>query len=115
MIDLTFSKGKKSEAARSKPVASAMQKITSTIADRIAQCRGYVVPSLSMSVPMHPLGAKSSSPLEGLATMKSDKLDSAAKVVPMPIPLDVETSLPAKKEKTIYVGSCEKSTKLIYG
>ncbi|KAM2908009.1 hypothetical protein COP2_047568 [Malus domestica] len=43
--------------------------------------------------------------------MKSDKVDSAAKVVPRPIPYAAETDSPAGNEETARVGNCEKSTK----
>ena len=45
--------------------------------------------------------------------MKSNKVDFAAKVAPMHIPLAAEIGSPAEKEKTAYMGSCEKSTKLV--
>ncbi|KAM2335892.1 hypothetical protein ACFXTH_013261 [Malus domestica] len=45
VIDLTSSNGKKNEGARSEPMTSTMPKIGSTIADRIVQRRGYVMPS----------------------------------------------------------------------
>ena len=75
VIDLTFSKGTKNEAARSEHVAH----------------------------------------LERFAIMKSDKVDSAAKVASRPIPYVVETNSPAGNEETAHVGSCEKSIKLAYG
>ncbi|KAB2600204.1 hypothetical protein D8674_010475 [Pyrus ussuriensis x Pyrus communis] len=85
VIDLTFSKGKNDRVARSKLVMPAMPKVTSTIANRIAQHRGFIVPSLRKFMPRRPLGAKFGSPMERLATMKSDKVDSVAKVVPKPL------------------------------
>ncbi|KAM1137549.1 hypothetical protein FF1_035497 [Malus domestica] len=86
VIDLTFSKGTKNEAARSEHVASAMSRMASTIADRIVRHKGLVMPLVPNFVPRRLLGAKSSSPLERLAIMKSDKVDSTAKVAPRPIP-----------------------------
>ncbi|KAM2993293.1 hypothetical protein FF2_045413 [Malus domestica] len=76
VIDLTFSKGTKNEAARSEHVAPAMSRMA-----------------------------------KRLAIMKSDKVDSAAKVAPRPIPYVAETDSPAGNEETAHVGSCEKSTK----
>ncbi|KAM1630471.1 hypothetical protein EV2_018930 [Malus domestica] len=43
-INLAFFKGKKDKTARSEPVTIAMPKVASTIADRIAQRKGSVVP-----------------------------------------------------------------------
>ncbi|KAM1218842.1 hypothetical protein ACFX2G_046991 [Malus domestica] len=76
VIDLTFSKGTKNEAARSEHVAPAMSRMA-----------------------------------KRLAIMKSDKVDSAAKVALRPIPYVAETDSPAGNEETAHVGSCEKSTK----
>ncbi|KAM2816178.1 hypothetical protein COP1_040446 [Malus domestica] len=106
---------KKDEANRYELVAPAMPKIASTIANRIAQHRGFVVPPMSKSMLRRPLGAKSGSPLKRLATMKSDKVDSTAKVAPRPIPLAAKTSSPTEKEETTQVDSCEKSTKPVFG
>ena len=53
------------------------------------------MPSVPKFMPRRPSGAKFGSPLERLATMKSDKVDST------------------EKEETARVGSCEKSTKLV--
>ncbi|MBT0984611.1 hypothetical protein KJ032_26655, partial [Salmonella enterica subsp. enterica serovar Typhimurium] len=66
----------------------------STIANRIAQRKGSVVPPVSNYVPRRLLGAKSGSPLERLAIMKSDKVDSAAKVAPKPAPFAAEIDSP---------------------
>ncbi|KAM1602469.1 hypothetical protein PS1_029637 [Malus domestica] len=94
VIDLTFSKGTKNEATRSEHVAPAMSRMASTIADRIVRHKGLVMPLVPNFVPKRLLGAKSGSPLERLAIMKSDKVDSAAKVVPRPIPYAAETNSP---------------------
>ena len=88
-------------------------KMANTIADRIAQCRGFVVPLVPKFMPKRLSGAKFSSPLERLATMKSDKVDFAAKEGPKPTLLTAETDLPAEKEEIAHTGSCEKSTKPI--
>ncbi|KAM1022320.1 hypothetical protein ACFX2A_044357 [Malus domestica] len=111
VIDLTFSNGTKNEAPRSEHVAPAMSKMASMIADRIVQHKGPVMPLVLNFAPRHLLGAKSGSPLERLAIMKSNKADSATKVAPRPIPYAAETDLPAGNEETARVGSCEKSTK----
>ncbi|KAM1363028.1 hypothetical protein EV2_028755 [Malus domestica] len=84
VIDLTSSIGKKNKAARSEPMTSTMPKIASTITYRIAQRKGFVMPLMSKSIPRHLLGAKFGSPLERLTTMKSDKVDFAAKVASTP-------------------------------
>ncbi|KAM1733966.1 hypothetical protein ACFX11_019520 [Malus domestica] len=87
MIDLTSSNDEKDEATRSEPVTPAISKMASLIVDMIAQRRGSVVPQVPKLVPKHSLGDKSVSPLERLANIKSDKVDYAAKVVPMLTPL----------------------------
>ncbi|KAM2890902.1 hypothetical protein COP2_009266 [Malus domestica] len=43
--------------------------------------------------------------------MKSDKVDSAAKVVLRPTPSATETDSPVGKEEIAHVGNCEKSIK----
>ncbi|KAM2063875.1 hypothetical protein ACFX16_027346 [Malus domestica] len=111
VIDLTFSNGMKNEAARSEHVVHAMSRMASTIADRIVRHKGSVMPLVLNFVPRRLLGAKFGSPLERLAIMKSDKVDSAAKVAPRPIPYAAEIDSPARNEKTARIGSCEKSTK----
>ncbi|KAM2382835.1 hypothetical protein ACFXTH_040461 [Malus domestica] len=89
-----------------------MSRMTCTIADSIAQYRGSVMPSVLKFVPRRPLGTKSGSFSEMLAIMKSNKVDSAAKVALRLIPSAAETDSPTGKEETGHVGSCEKSTKL---
>ncbi|KAM1825470.1 hypothetical protein ACFX13_024963 [Malus domestica] len=84
--------------------------MASTITDRIVRHKGPIVPLVSNFIPRCLLGAKSGSPLERLAIMKSDKVDSVAKVAPRLTPFVAETN-PARKEKTIRVGNCEKFTK----
>ncbi|KAB2609008.1 methyltransferase PMT18 [Pyrus ussuriensis x Pyrus communis] len=64
--------------------------------------RGSVMPLMLKFVPKCPSRAKCGSLLERLATMKSDKVDSATKVAPRPTPFAAETAR---------VGSYEKSTK----
>ncbi|KAB2600330.1 hypothetical protein D8674_010601 [Pyrus ussuriensis x Pyrus communis] len=105
VIYLTSSKRKKDEVARSKSLTSAMPKIASTIDDRIAQHRGFIMTPVSKSVPRCPLRAKSSSSLERLTIMKSDKVDPTTKVEPRPTPLASETSSPTEKEETAHVSS----------
>ncbi|KAM1884967.1 hypothetical protein ACFX14_037701 [Malus domestica] len=60
-------------------------------AERIAHRRGFFVPPMPKFVPRCSLGVKSGSPLERLAVMKSDKVDSTAKVALRPTPSTVET------------------------
>ncbi|KAM2941962.1 hypothetical protein COP2_031132 [Malus domestica] len=88
-----------------------MSRMACMIADRIAQRKCPIMPPVPKSVLSRLLGTKSGSPLEKLVIMKSDKVDSAAKVVPVPTPSPAETNSPAGKEKTTRMGSCEKSTK----
>ncbi|KAM1119619.1 hypothetical protein ACFX2B_043175 [Malus domestica] len=109
VIDLTFSKGTKNEAAKFEHVVPAMSRMASTIADMIVRHKGHVMPLVLNFVPRRLLGAKSGSPLERLTIMKSDKVDSTAKVAPRPIPYAAETDSPAGNEETACVGSCEKS------
>ena len=63
MIDMTSSNGKKCKAARSEHVASSMLRMASTIMDKIAQRKGFIMPPVPKSVPERSLGAKSGSPL----------------------------------------------------
>ena len=69
------------------------------------------MPPVPKSVPRPPLGAKFGSHSEVLATMKSDKVDSAAKMALRPTISVAETDSPAGKDETVRVGSCENSTK----
>ncbi|XP_050104296.1 uncharacterized protein LOC126583815 [Malus sylvestris] len=107
--------GRKNKAARSEPVVPAMSRMASTIADRIAQRKGFVMPLVPKSVLRCLLEAKSGSPLERLATMNIDKVDFVAKVARRPTPFTAETDSPARKEETARVVSCEKSTKSASG
>ncbi|KAM2156321.1 hypothetical protein ACFX1R_042022 [Malus domestica] len=86
-------------------------RMASTIADRVAQRRSPVVPPMPKFVPRCLLRAKSGLPLERLTIMKSDKVDSAAKVALRPTSSAAEADSPAGKEKTARVGSYEKSIK----
>ncbi|KAM1760565.1 hypothetical protein ACFX12_003426 [Malus domestica] len=88
-----------------------MSRMATTIADKIVWHKGPVMPLVPNFIPRHLLGAKSGSLSEKLAIMKSDKVDSAAKVAPRPIPYATKTDSPAGNEKTARIGSCEKSTK----
>ena len=63
------------------------------------------MPLVPNFVPRRLLRAKFGSPLERLAIMKSDKVDSAAKVALRPIPYAVETNSPAGNKETARVGS----------
>ncbi|KAM0989655.1 hypothetical protein ACFX2A_013703 [Malus domestica] len=89
--------------------------MASTIANRITQHRSSVVPSMPKSIPRHLLGAKSGSPLKMIATIESNKVDFAAKVVLGPIPFAAETGSTTGKDKSASVGSYEKSTKPVSG
>ena len=110
-MDMTSFNGKKNEAARSEHVASAMPRMACTIADRIAQRKGHFMALVPKHVPRRPLGAKSGSPLEKLAIIKSNNVDSVAKVAPRPTSSAIETDSPTGKEETASMGSCEKSIK----
>ncbi|KAM2018695.1 hypothetical protein ACFX1T_021602 [Malus domestica] len=115
MINLTSSKGEKKDAAGSVLVTYVVPKVASLIADKIAQRRSFVLPPVLKFMPKCPSGAKSGSLLEKLATMKSDKVDSASKMVPKPYPLTIGIDLSAEKNETARAGSCEKSTKSVLG
>ncbi|KAM0981348.1 hypothetical protein ACFX2A_014693 [Malus domestica] len=88
-----------------------MSRMACTIAGRIAQCKGHIMPPVQKSVPKRMLGTKFGLPLESLTIMKSYKVDSAAKVAPMLTLSADETDSSAGKEETACMGSCEKSTK----
>ena len=77
---------------------SSMLRMASTIVDKIVQRKDPVMPPVSKSVPRRLWGAKSGSPLERLAAMKSDKMDLAAKVALRPTPPAAEIDSPAKKK-----------------
>ncbi|KAM1680975.1 hypothetical protein ACFX2K_038586 [Malus domestica] len=77
VINLTSSNRKKTKVARSESMAPAMSKMASTISDRIAQHKGFVMSKVSK-----------------LTIMKSDKVDSAAKVAPRSTPLTAKTDSP---------------------
>ncbi|KAM2057972.1 hypothetical protein ACFX16_030602 [Malus domestica] len=115
VIDLTSPKGENDEPARSVLVTPDVLKVASLIADRIAQRKSSSVPSMLKFVPKCPSGAKSGSPLERFATIKSDKVPLPAKVAPKPVPSTAEINSSTKKKKIAHVGSCEKSTKSVSG
>ncbi|KAB2622341.1 hypothetical protein D8674_024523 [Pyrus ussuriensis x Pyrus communis] len=75
------SSGKKEEAARSMLMAFSVSKATSSIAKRIAQRRSSSMSSIPKFVPKRLSGAKSGSPLERFATMKSDEVPPPVKVL----------------------------------
>ena len=68
------------------------------------------MPPVPKSVPRRPLRAMSGSYLEKLAIIKSNGMDSVAKVAPKPTSSATKTDSPAGKEETLCAGSCEKST-----
>ena len=111
VIDMTSSNWKRNEAVRSEHVAPAMSRMACTIGDRIDQRKGHFMPPMPKPVPRRPLRAKSSSHLEKLAIIKSNKIDSVAKVAPRPTSFPTETDSPAGKEENAGMGSCEKSIK----
>ena len=100
VIDFTSSKNEKKKAAGSVPVTPAVPKAASSIADRIAQCRSSSVPPVPKFVLKRSLGVKSDSPSERLATMKSGKTPSPAKVTPKLVHSTAETKLPSEKRET---------------
>ncbi|KAM1790818.1 hypothetical protein ACFX12_034846 [Malus domestica] len=63
----------------------------------------------------HPSEANSGSPLERLVTKKSGKAHFPAKVMPKLVSSASETDSSTKKKETTRAGSCEKSTKSVYG
>ena len=69
------------------------------------------MPLVPKYVPRRSLRAKSGSPLDKLVIIKSNKMDSVAKVTPRPTSSATDTDLPTRKEDTACVDSCEKSTK----
>ena len=66
-------------------------------------------------VSKRPPGAKSGSPLERLATKKSDKIPLSAKVVPKLVLSTAEANSSDEKKETAHADSCEKSTKSVSG
>ncbi|KAM1005990.1 hypothetical protein ACFX2A_002795 [Malus domestica] len=66
-------------------------------------CEGS--PTVEMLVSRRSLEARFGSPLEMLATMKSDTMDFVAKVVLRLTPLVVKTNLPTKKDETVHIGA----------
>ncbi|KAM1500019.1 hypothetical protein ACFX10_022631 [Malus domestica] len=113
VIDLTSFKAEKEEAARSVSVVPTIPKVTSSIADKIAQRRSSSLPPVLKCVPKRPSETKSGSPLERLAIMKSDKVPLPAKVAPKLVPSAAKTDSFAEKKVTTRAGSCEKSTKSV--
>ncbi|KAB2630973.1 hypothetical protein D8674_008492 [Pyrus ussuriensis x Pyrus communis] len=84
MINLTSSKGEKERTAKFVPF-----------------------------VPKRSSRAKSGSPLERLATMKSDKAPLPAKVAPKPTSSAIATNSSAEKKEAAYLGKLEESTKTV--
>ena len=111
VIDLTSSKNEKKEAAGSVPVTPAVPKAASSIADKIAQHRGSSVPPVPKFVLKRPLGVKSDSPSERLATMKSGRTPLPAKVAPKLVPSTAETKLPSERRETACASSRDKAAK----
>ncbi|KAM1529542.1 hypothetical protein ACFX1Z_018736 [Malus domestica] len=63
------------------------------------------MPPVSKSLPRCPSRAKSGSHLKRLATMKSNKVNSVAKLAPKPISFVVETDSPYEKDETAHMGT----------
>ncbi|KAB2596021.1 hypothetical protein D8674_031471 [Pyrus ussuriensis x Pyrus communis] len=95
----------RARAARSVLVTFAIPKVASSIADKIAQHRNSVVPSMPKFVPKCLSEAKFGSALERLVIMKSNKVPSPTKVAPKLIPLTAETDSSAESKETARVGS----------
>ncbi|XP_050115911.1 uncharacterized protein LOC126593824 [Malus sylvestris] len=115
VIDLTSSKSEKEEAVGSISMAPAVPKATSSIADMIVQHRSSFVSLVPKFVSKRLSGAKFGSPLEKLATMKSDKVPLLDKVVPKLVIYAAKTDSSTEKKETTYAGSREKSTKSVSG
>ncbi|KAM1564095.1 hypothetical protein ACFX10_038434 [Malus domestica] len=113
VIDLTSSKGKKDEAARSVLVTCLTPKVDSSITNKIVHRISFVVPLVPKFVPKRPSRAKFGSPLERPATLKSDKVPLPAKVALKLVPSAVETGSSAEKKDATRAGNCEKSTKFV--
>ncbi|KAM2510581.1 hypothetical protein PS1_035064 [Malus domestica] len=96
-------------------MTSTVPKVASSVVDRIAQRRSSYVPSVPKFMPKCPSGAKFSSPLKRFATMKSNKVHLPAKMAPKPVPSIAKTDSSTEKKETARAGSCEKSTKSVYG
>lgn len=87
-----------------------LKTLSLTIAEKIAHRKGSVVPQVSGFVSKWVFGAKSDSASKMLTTIKSRKVDFAAKVVSEPIPLTTATYSFDEIGKFALIGSCEKST-----
>ncbi|KAM2783889.1 hypothetical protein COP1_013328 [Malus domestica] len=115
VIDLTSSKGEKERTARFVPVTPIAPKVATSIAERIAQHRSSSMPQVSKFVPKCSSGAKSGSPLERLATMKSDKVPLHTKVAPKPVSSAAATYSSANKKETAHSCRLKESTKTVSG
>ncbi|KAM1807244.1 hypothetical protein ACFX11_030289 [Malus domestica] len=115
VIDLTSSKGEKERTARFVQITPIALKGSSSIAEKIAQRRSSFVSPVLKFVSKRSSGAKSSSPLERLATMKSDKVSMPVKVVPKPASSVAATNSFAEKEETVRSGKLDESTKAVSG
>ncbi|KAM1514609.1 hypothetical protein COP1_013840 [Malus domestica] len=113
VINLTSSKGEKEKTARFVPVTPIAQKAASSIVERIAQRRSSSMTLVPKFVPKRSFGAKSGSPLERLATMKSDKVPLLTKVAPKPVSYTAATNSSADKKETACACRLEESTKTV--
>ncbi|KAM1461310.1 hypothetical protein ACFX11_045681 [Malus domestica] len=115
MIDLTSSKGEKERTARFVPVMPIASKDASLIAKKITQRRSSSMPPVPKFVPKRSSGANSGSPLERLATMKSDKVSMPAKMVPKPASSAAAPNSSTDKKETVRSGKLGESTKAVSG
>ncbi|KAM2356211.1 hypothetical protein ACFX1X_010706 [Malus domestica] len=113
VIDLTSSKGEKERTAIFMPVTPIAPKAATSIAERITQRRSSFVPPMPKFVPKRSSRAKSGSPLERLAIMKSDKVPLPTKVVPKPASSVAASNSSADKKETACSCRLEESTKAV--
>ncbi|KAM1763380.1 hypothetical protein ACFX11_002724 [Malus domestica] len=104
VIDLTSPK-RVNKTVEPEPMKSATPKVTTYIIERLAQRKGSVVPPVSGFVSKCPSGAKSELAFERLASMKSENVDSAAKVAPGPTHHSVVIDSSIEKGKSARTGS----------
>lgn len=99
----------------SKPTKHVAPKVAMTIAKKIAQRKGFVVPQVFGFVSKWAFGGKFGSSSKRFATMKSIKVDFAAKMVPEPVPPTIATYSFNEMGKFACMGSCEKSIDFVSG
>lgn len=109
VVDLTSPKRKK-KIIKTEPVKPAAPKVAMTVAERIVQRKGSVVPHVSGFVSKRASRAKSSLVSERLVIVKSGNMDSTTKMTHEPASLSAATKSFTKKGKSARMGSYEKST-----